>query len=251
MLWWPGATCGYTPGRMGQPLQIVSASPAMEGLLGGERDRDTLRAALERNYPGLCALILRRVRDPQVAQDILQDAIVTTLQKLDAGEIADREQIPGYIYRVALNHIRNFTRRDRALAPSDELADVADEATPKPGPALHAERCAAIVRDVLRDIGSSRDREILVRFYLDDEDKASICRDLHVPESQFNRVVFRARERLKLLFARRGLRHFDLLTLLLCGFLALQLGGEPASATKHVLATDAAIGLNGIGCDLG
>src|SRR5579862_7503796 len=79
-------------------------------------------AAVYRDYPGLRALIMRRVRDPQLAADILQDAAVTTLEKLRAGEIAHPSNIGGFLYRVALNHLRNFRRKDRgAVSSSAEL----------------------------------------------------------------------------------------------------------------------------------
>src|SRR5579871_3807302 len=84
-------------------------------------------AAVYRDYPGLRALILRRVRDPEVAADILQDAAVTTLEKLRTGEIAHPEKLGGYLYRVALNHLRNHHRKDRTSVSSAEgLEDLAD-----------------------------------------------------------------------------------------------------------------------------
>src|SRR5579872_4845106 len=77
-------------------------------------------AAVYRDYPGLRALILRRVRDPEVAADILQDAAVTTLEKLRSGEIAHPENLGGYLYRVAINHLRNHRRKDHSAQSSAE-----------------------------------------------------------------------------------------------------------------------------------
>src|SRR6516162_5244814 len=91
-------------------------------------DRVSQLSAVYRNYPGLRALILRRVRDPEVAADILQDAAVTTLEKLRNGEIAHPENLGGYLYRVALNHLRNYRRKDRgALSSADALEDLPSE----------------------------------------------------------------------------------------------------------------------------
>ncbi|TLY50871.1 MAG: hypothetical protein E6K50_08875 [Gammaproteobacteria bacterium] len=72
-------------------------------------------SAVYRDYPGLRALILRRVRDPELAADILQDAAVTTLEKLRRGEIAHPENLGGYLYRVALNHLRNHRHFNRVI----------------------------------------------------------------------------------------------------------------------------------------
>src|SRR6201981_2175259 len=82
-------------------------------------------AAVYRDFPGLRALILRRVHDPEVAADILQDAAVTTLEKLRMGEIARPENLGGYLYRVALNHLRNHRRKDRsAVSSADALEEL-------------------------------------------------------------------------------------------------------------------------------
>ena len=57
---------------------------------------------LLRDMSGLKAQLTRVTRDAELAADLLQDAIVTALQKLEAGEIEHRGQLDGYVYRVAL-----------------------------------------------------------------------------------------------------------------------------------------------------
>ena len=42
-----------------------------------------------------------------------------------------------------------------------------------------------------------RDREILRRFYVEEEDKDSICKDLKIDGTHFNRVLFRAKARFR------------------------------------------------------
>jgi RNA polymerase sigma-70 factor (ECF subfamily) len=167
-----------------------------------------------RDYPGLRALILRRVRDPEVAADILQDAAVTTLEKLRNGQIAHPENIGGYLYRVAINHLRNHRRRDRSAlcdaAPIDELAEVQNDPDwEKVGRPQWAEAA----RRLLDEMPVARDRDLLMRFYLHDEDKEQICRELHLSEEHFNRVIFRARNRFRELLEHRGYWKADLLSI--------------------------------------
>jgi RNA polymerase sigma-70 factor (ECF subfamily) len=59
---------------------------------------------------------------------------------------------------------------------------------------------AALVRRVLAEMPSERDRQILFRFYLAEDDKESICLDLGLTSLHFNRVLFRARERYRELY---------------------------------------------------
>lgn len=186
-------------------------------------------SAVYRDYPGLRALILRRVRDPEVAADILQDAAVTTLEKLRNGEIAHPENLGGYLYRVAINHLRNHRRKDRSsLSSPEQLDELRDSVDDPDWERVGRPQWAAAARRMLEEMPAARDRELLVRFYLNDEDKDAICRELHLSQEHFNRVIFRARNRFRELLEQRGFGRGDLLTIVALGLYALS--GSPGSA---------------------
>jgi RNA polymerase sigma-70 factor, ECF subfamily len=179
-----------------------------------------------RDFPGLRALILRRVRDPELAADILQDAAVTTLEKLRNGEIAHPENVGGYLYRVAINHLRNHRRKDRTgLSSPDALEDLRDEENDPDWERVGRPQWAEAARKMLAEMPAARDRELLIRFYLKDEDKDHICRELHLTHEHFNRVIFRARNRFRELVQRRGMLKSDLLAVV-----ALALGVAASTA---------------------
>lgn len=74
--------------------------------------------------------------------------------------------------------------------------------SPEPTPlesVLRSER-AVIVRRVLAEMASERDRQILFRFYVAEDEKDEICNDLGLTSLHFNRVLFRARERFRQLY---------------------------------------------------
>jgi len=71
------------------------------------------------------------------------------------------------------------------------------------------------VRTLLQGMGSARDRTILKRFYLDEESKETICSELGLLADQFDKVLHRARARLRELLEASGLRRTDLFSLLL------------------------------------
>ena len=147
-----------------------------------------------------------------MAADILQDAAVTTLEKLRSGEIAHPENVGGYLYRVALNHLRNHRRKDRSSESSaDALEELRDAEDDPEWERVGRPQWARAARRTLEEMPVARDREVLVRFYLDDEDKEKICRALRLSEEHFNRVIFRARNRFRELLERRGLWKADLL----------------------------------------
>lgn len=193
-------------------------------------------AAVYREYPGLRALILRRVRDPEVAADILQDAAVTTLEKLRSGEIEDPENLGGYLYRVAINHLRNHRRKDRgALSSPELLGELRDCVDDPEWERVGRPQWGAAARRMLQEMPAARDRELLVRFYLNDEDKDAICRDLNLSHEHFNRVIFRARNRFRELLEQRGLGRSDLLAITAIGLYALS-GGPAGVGTPGSIA---------------
>ena len=213
----PGAA--YTPAMSAHDgiLQSVTL-PAEAGPAERATDPTSHLAAVYRDFPGLRALILRRVRDPETAADILQDAAVTTLEKLRSGEIAHVENVGGFLYRVALNHLRNYRRKDRSgVSSSDELESLAHPDSDPEWQSVGHPEWATAARRMLSEMPTSRDRDLLVRFYLNDEDKESICDELGLTDEHFNRVIFRARNRFRALLERRGFARSDFLAVAMLG----------------------------------
>jgi RNA polymerase sigma-70 factor (ECF subfamily) len=175
-------------------------------------DRAAIESLIAKQYAGLRLLILRRTGNAEVAADLLNEAACTAWEKWQAGLIQRPEEIGGYIFQVAMNLLRNHRRSfaersDRRAAP-DVLGSLPDgtEATD-----LWLEKKVALqVRRILKELRTPRDREILTRFYLQDQDKDEICRDLSLDADQFDKVLHRARGRLKELVELHGLRRSDL-----------------------------------------
>ena len=176
----------------------------------------TIEALIARNYSGLRLLIQRRTGDPQLAADLLNDAVCTTWEKWQAGQIERPELIAGYIFQVAMNLLRNQRRklseRPEKRATSEQLDALIDPDSARD----HAleESIAARVRRLLRSMTTPRDRLVLTRFYLEEIDKESICRELGLEPLQFDKILHRARGRLRELVESQGLRKTDLFSVL-------------------------------------
>jgi RNA polymerase sigma-70 factor (ECF subfamily) len=191
----------------------------LEALSGMEqtdsRPNGSGQQAILRNMTGLRAQLARVTGNVELAADLLQDAVVTALQKLRAGEISDPSHLDGYVYRVALNHLRNHRRRNKLLAfNSDDVSDPAEEAdSSRVAKEFEADQWARLVKQLLQEMPVVRDRELLVRFYLKEESKEDLCREFGLTELHFNRVIHRARDRFRELLQRRGLGKADFLSL--------------------------------------
>src|SRR5713226_7809596 len=77
-------------GRSSAPPGASQAAPpsphAARGRSGTPLSQADVATLIEQNYVGLRLLVARRCRDPQVAADLLNEAVVTTWSKWQAGK---------------------------------------------------------------------------------------------------------------------------------------------------------------------
>jgi RNA polymerase sigma-70 factor (ECF subfamily) len=159
---------------------------------------------VERYQRGVLYLLKRRTRDVDLALDLRQDTFRIAIEKLRAKEISEPERIGAFVRGIAVNLAiadARKTNRRATTADSDAVDLVADPAD-GPADAVASEQTRAAVRALLDDMSVPRDRDILLRFYVEDEDKESICTALGVDSAHFNRVLFRAKQRFRALLER-------------------------------------------------
>ncbi|HEY7213019.1 MAG TPA: sigma-70 family RNA polymerase sigma factor, partial [Thermoanaerobaculia bacterium] len=141
------------------------------------------------------------------AEDLYQETFRLALEKLRRGELREPAKLPGFLAQIARNlAIEHYRKIGRRKTESDSEA-LLGFAAPGTGPLaeLLTRDNAALVRRVLRDLANERDRQILLRFYIAEEDKDRICADYGLTNLQFNRVLHRARQRYRELYlTRRG-----------------------------------------------
>jgi len=148
---------------------------------------------------------LCRQLGPQDLDDRVHEAFLTITQSIRRGDIREPERLMGYVRTVVRRLVATqieavVLQRQRQLDPSLSLA--VRDSNPNPERlALERERSKVAFR-VLRSL-PSRDREVLVRFYLKEQSPAQICRDLGLTATQFRVTKSRA----KLRFGKIGRAH--------------------------------------------
>lgn len=194
----------------------------MDFVPGGElsrriRDGDrTAEAELIRQFePGLRVILRRRVGgDHGLLLDLVQETLLIVLQRLRSDTIEDPQKLAAFAAQTARNlAIASLRKAER------QRTDVDSEATERnadPGGDVHARaadhEAALAVRALLRELPHPRDRLMLKRFYLDDDDKELICQELELTEAAFNQALSRARRRFRQILEERGFSKRDLLS---------------------------------------
>jgi RNA polymerase sigma-70 factor, ECF subfamily len=160
---------------------------------------------LARYGRGVAVLLDRHTSGRPEAEDLFQDTFRLALEKLRRGELREPEKLPGFLAAIArslaIEHYRKAARR-KTEPDSEVVLQAIDSRSGQLGELLAREN-AALVRRVIGELGTARDREILVRFYIAEEDKDRIAADYGLSGLQFNRVLHRARQRYKELLSTR------------------------------------------------
>jgi RNA polymerase sigma-70 factor (ECF subfamily) len=186
---------------MNAPADLVAR------IRGGEPGAE--EELIERFSRGISFLLRRVTRDPATAEDLHQETFRLAIEKIRSGEVRDPEKLPGYISSLARNlateDARKGIRRDQWHDRDSERAEHAPDPEAGQLSALLRKEHAALVRRVIGELEQDRDRQLLFRYYIAEEDKEQICRDLALDQVHFNRVLFRARQRYKDLYERRQL----------------------------------------------
>jgi RNA polymerase sigma-70 factor (ECF subfamily) len=176
-------------------------------------DRQAEGDLTRRLTQGITQIAIKLTGNFALAQEICQETLIIILMRLRTQELADPEKLPAFVAQTARNLIlaeRRKQRRRKTETGHDSIGEVADVSASQERD-VERESAAVAIRKVLSEMSSARDRILLVRYYLHDEDKEVICKELGVSESNFNLVLFRARARFLELLEDRGLSGKDLL----------------------------------------
>jgi len=203
----------------------------VERIGGGDRQAEA--DLVTRFGRGVALLLDRHTRDRAEAEDLYQETFCVALEKLRRGELRNPATLPAFLAGIARNlaieHYRKAARRK--TEPDSETLAAVEAAGSGQLDRLMSREYAALVRRTIRELRPERDREVLFRFYIAEEDKDEIAAAFSLTGVQLNRVLHRARQRYKALLAERlgaaALAAVLALGATICGFVPLQWMGAP------------------------
>ena len=133
-----------------------------------------------------------RLSSPELVQDASQEAFLRILNYFRSGKTLDNPaSLPGFIHSVchniSLEFLRAHTRHDQM---ADDFRAPVDPRLNPEGEMVTAERREFVAR-VLAEL-PERDRLILRRIYLEEEDKDEVCREFNIDRGYLRVLVHRA-----------------------------------------------------------
>jgi RNA polymerase sigma-70 factor, ECF subfamily len=181
------------------------SQPAWAELVDKIKQNDTIGLEeLYRVFSRGVRFYLCRQLGPQDLDDRVHDTFLTVAQAIQRGDLREPERLMGYV--------RTIVRRQVAAQIEENVHSRKHEIDLDWGLAVHdagsnPEQTAIqrqnedIARKVLKGI-APRDREVLIRFYLEEQPAEQICDEMGLTETQFRLLKSRAKAR----FAELGKR---------------------------------------------
>jgi RNA polymerase sigma-70 factor (ECF subfamily) len=183
-----------------------AAERIVKGILEGKTAAET--ELVERYSRGLRFLLMRRSGDEERARDLLQETFLIAFRKLREKPLEKPERLAGYLKGIADNVARSGGRkrmREPLSMEPEAIAAIPDKDV-RAFQNISSEQTGAAVKALLEEMPVERDREILRRYYIYDENKPEICKALELDSLHFNRVLHRAKGRFRKILEESGVR---------------------------------------------
>ncbi|MGH9938996.1 MAG: RNA polymerase sigma factor [Blastocatellia bacterium] len=182
------------------PKDDKSAAELVERILSGDPSAEEELVA---RYGRGTSRIIRANGGQLEVEDLRQKTFKLALEKLRRGELREREKLSSFISSLARNLTLDYIRRSRAKKETGiEAAESVVDSAPNPLERLLQKETEQFVWQAINRLKSSRDREILSRLFLAQEDQEQIRADLGLTNLQYNLALFRARERCRKVYEK-------------------------------------------------
>jgi RNA polymerase sigma-70 factor, ECF subfamily len=137
---------------------------------------------------------------PQHADDCVHDTVIEVIQQIQKGQINDAAALHGYIRTILKRNCfdkssQTARQHGRGGDPEAVLQITADTRANAQVELERQERAAAMQRGLRRL--NPRQREVLKRFYLDEQTAEVICADMELTATQFRLLKSRSKQALE------------------------------------------------------
>jgi len=181
-----------------------SEQPAVTSLTDWVSLVERIRVGSEEGMTELYRLFSKGIRfylcrqlGPQELDDKVHDTFLIVVQAIRRGDLREPERLMGFVRTVVRRQVAAYI--DEAVQTRREQTDIESgvvvaDAKRNPEEKAIGRQNEDLMVQVLRSM-SSRDRDILTRFYLHEQTQERICADMNLSETQFRLLKSRAKAR--------------------------------------------------------
>ncbi|XOV90563.1 MAG: RNA polymerase sigma factor [Pseudomonadota bacterium] len=145
----------------------------------------------------LVRMLTRLTRNPDRAEDLAQETLMVVIDGLRKGSIQKLDSLPAFMFSTArylhIGWLRKLENKIELQESLEELPSQSGDASLE----IENEELREYIANCINQLSMPRDRELLVRRYINDQSKPEICNALDLTENHYDRVMSRARQRLK------------------------------------------------------
>jgi RNA polymerase sigma-70 factor, ECF subfamily len=148
----------------------------------------------------------RRLRSPEMADDVTQETLLRVLSYFRAGKtLKEPASLPRFVastsINVSLEMVRELARQGNAVSKG---SDPVDENT-DPERSFFSQESKQIVRAALSSL-DAEDQHLIRRAYLEGADRDQLCAELRISREYLRVLLFRAKGRFKAAVQQRRVR---------------------------------------------
>jgi RNA polymerase sigma-70 factor (ECF subfamily) len=176
------------------PVEDESWTSLVARLQAG--DSDAMAELYQVFAKGIRFYLCRQV-GPQELDDRVHDAFLVVVQSIQKGELRDPRRLMGFVRTVVRRMVAaqidrevQIRRETTELDNGDRIAD--QRANPEKSFIMRQK--ISLIREILHDM-TGKDREILYRFYVEEQHPDRICEEMNLSITQFRLLKSRAKAR--------------------------------------------------------
>lgn len=174
-------------------------------------DTDAEATLVRRFSRPMMTMLENRTGDIQRAEDVHQDTFCIVLERLRTKGIDDPSRLAAFIHKTAINVLKGQYRKEqrRQTFPDTDLIQRHKDTRNDQLRQLIRDESGNAIRGAVLELNNDRDRELLYRFYILQQEKPAVCKMLELTSEHFDRVISRARKRFRSLIEKRRLMPVD------------------------------------------
>ena len=175
--------------------QEIDPTRLAHAIAQGETEAETQLFTQYR--PLILRLLVNRTHDAALAEDLTHETMIAVLQKLRKDGLRDAAKLKSYAFQTAKYQLMCWARRSANRVELEGSLDHIESGDSMPEKEYISEVERECLHESIQDLKVERDREILMRHYVHEQSKPEICEALLLSSQHFDRVISRARLRLR------------------------------------------------------